>query len=982
MGRRHPPGGVFGLKAVALAVLTSTLIDAQEIPTASGYGRVMFGEQPVPGALVTASREGRRVETATDSEGAYHFASVDAGVWTLEVRMTGFAPVRRNLRLTPDGEPVTWRLTLLSAAEAVARAAPSGRRVADASNDRADAPDVLLVTGSINNASTTPFGQLGAFGNNRPRGRPEYRGAIRIRGGNAAWDARPYALAGPRVPKPAYADVDVGGTFGGPWRIPWVGMPGDVFINVERTTNHRARSEAALLPTLRQRAGDFSQTRDASTLRDPATGQPFEAARIPRARVSPQAAALLGYYPAPSLDAKGRYNHQASIVSGERRQRVETRYQTFTLRNQVSGAFAYQGARTDSLTLFGFEDTESASTLDASVGWRYTAPRRLWLRATYQFARGKTAVTPHFAHAVDVSGEAGIGGSNPDPLQWGPPNVIFTNGLAALTNVPGSRRRDRTHTWSAEVGLFSRNRHEFRFGGGVGLRALDQDAPFNPRGEFLFTGAATGSPFADFLLGLPQAVTIGFGHAGRHLRAPSAHAFVTDDWRLRPRMTFTLGLRWEYEAPMTERFDRLANLDIAPGFTAAVPVVAGNSVGELTGRRYPRALLRSDWLGVQPRLGLAWRPVEGSSLVVRASYGLYRNAGAYESLATLLAQQPPLATTLSLEHEPSRPLTLADGLVAAPGVFQTTFAVDPEFRAGIAQTWQVSVGYDLPAAMTLVASYTGTAGSRLLRQALPNTAPPDAPERCPRCPVGFVYATSDGSSVRHAGQVALRRRLRNGLTARVEYTLARAVDDGVTFGGASLAGAFIAQDWRNLDAEHAPSSFDQRHRVVFEVEYTTGVGLGGGALWGGMASRLLGGWTLSAQLAAGSGLPFTPLYLVAVPGTGFSGVLRPDLTGAPTGDVPRGFFLNPAAYALPSAGQWGAAGRHSVNGPAQFDFDAGIGRSFAWGERTFDWRLEATNALNRVTYAAADPVIGSPQFGLPTLARPMRALRTSLRVGF
>ena len=976
-------------------VLTSTLVDAQEIPTANGYGRVMFGEHPVPGAVVTASRVGRRVETTTNSEGVYHFIGVDAGVWTLEVRMTGFAPVRRRLRLTPDAEPATWRLTLLSAASAAAaapvvvvvRAVPGVGRAADALDDRADAPeDVLLVTGSINNASTSPFGQLGAFGNNRPSGRPEYRGAIRIRGGNAAWDARPYAIAGPRMPKPAYADVDVGATFGGPWRIPGVGAPGDIYINVEHTTNHRARSQSALLPTLRERAGDFSQTRDVGsggvTLRDPATGQPFEAARIPQSRVSPQAVVLLGYYPAPSFNSGEGYNHQAPIVSGERRQRVETRYQTFTLRNQVSGALSYQEGKTDSLTLFGFEDKEATSALDASVGWRHTAPRRLWLQGTYRFARGKTAVTPHFAHTVDVLSEAGIGGSNPDPLQWGPPTLLFTNGLAALTSAPGARRRDRTHTWSAEVGLFSRNRHEFRFGGGVGLRALDQDAPSNPRGEFLFTGAATGSPFADFLLGLPQAVTVGFGHAGRHLHAPSAHAFVTDDWRLRPRMTLTLGVRWEYEAPMTERFDRLANLDIAPGFTAASPVVAGSPVGEHTGRRYPRALLRSDWLGVQPRLGLAWRPVAGSSLVVRASYGLYRNAGAYESLATLLAQQPPLATTLSLERGPSRPLTLADGLVAVPGGFRTTFAVDPEFRAGIAQTWQVSMGYDLPAAMTVVASYTGTAGSRLLRQSLPNTAPLDTPEPCPGCPVGFVYATSDGSSVRHAGQVALRRRLRNGLTARVEYTLARAVDDGVSFGGASLAGAFIAQDWRNLDAEHGPSTFDQRHRVVFEMEYTTGVGLGGGALWGGLASRLLGGWTFSAQVTVGSGLPFTPLYLAAVPGTGFSGVLRADLTGTPPGDVPRGFFLNPAAYALPPAGQWGAAGRHSVNGPAQFDFDAGIGRSFAWGERTFDWRLEATNVLNRVTYAAVDPVIGSPQFGLPTLARPMRALRTSLRVGF
>ena len=981
------------------------LTDAQGVPAAGRYGRVFFGKHPVPGAVVTASQSGRRVETVSDSEGEYHFPDLEFGIWIIEVRMTGFAPVRRALRIASDAPLARWQLTLLPMAEATASSGSASiDRVPslDEGSDRADprslavdhfddgadgAGNVLLITGSVNNASATQFGEAGAFGNNRPRDQPVYRGAVRLRGGDSAWDARPFAFTGARTPKPAYTDVDVAGTFGGPLRIPGVSAPAQIFVNVEQTANHRARSESALVPTLRERVGDFSRTHDVTggvvTLLDPTTGQAAATATIPRARISPRAAALLRYYPAPNLDDGGPYNYQASIVSAERQRRVETRYQTFTPRNQVSGALAFRQSTTDRTNLFGFEDTEAASDLDASVEWMHSVPHLLWLRATYGFTRRAMAVTPHFAHAVDVSAEAGVVGSDPDPLQWGPPNLLFSNGLAALTAAPGAQRLDRTHAWSAEIGLFSRNRHEFRFGGRIGLQRLEGDAPSNPRGEFVFTGTATGAPFADFLLGFPQAVTVGFGHAGAHLRAPFAQAFLTDDWRLRARMTLTLGVRWEFEAPMTERFDRLANLDITPGFTAAVPVVARDSFGPLTGRRYSRALLRSDWLGVQPRLGLAWRPVEGSSFVVRAGYGLYRNAGIYQSLAALLAQQPPLATTLSLERGPSQPLTLANGLVATPGIFRTTFAVDPEFRPGIVQTWQVSVGADLPAAMTLVASYTGTAGSRLLRQSLPNTAPPGASEPCRRCPAGFVYATSDGSSVRHAGKVALRRRLRNGLTARVEYTLAKAVDDGVMFGGASLAGAAIAQDWRNLEAERGPSSFDQRHQIVVEVEYTTGVGLGGGALWSGLASRLLGGWTFTGQLTAGSGLPLTPLYLAAVPGTGFSGVLRADLTGAPTDYVAHGVYLNPAAYTTPPSGQWGAAGRHSVTGPLQFDFGASVGRSFAWGDRmTLDWRLEAANVLNRVTYATVNMIVGSPQFGLPTLAEPMRTLRTSLRVGF
>jgi hypothetical protein len=86
---------------------------------------------------------------------------------------------------------------------------------------------------------------------------------------------------------------------------------------------------------------------------------------------------------------------------------------------------------------------------------------------------------------------------------------------------------------------------------------------------------------------------------------------------------------------------------------------------------------------------------------------------------------------------------------------------------------------------------------------------------------------------------------------------------------------------------------------------------------------------------------------------------------------------------VPAAGQWGTAGRNSVTGPGQFALDAGIGRTFLWGDRlNLDWRVNATNVLNRVTYAAVNTFVGSPQFGLPTVANPMRKIQASLRVRF
>jgi hypothetical protein len=197
-----------------------------------------------------------------------------------------------------------------------------------------------------------------------------------------------------------------------------------------------------------------------------------------------------------------------------------------------------------------------------------------------------------------------------------------------------------------------------------------------------------------------------------------------------------------------------------------------------------------------------------------------------------------------------------------------------------------------------------------------------------------------------------------------------------------MNGSAIAQDWQHLDAEWGPSNFDQRHLLTAQVQYTTGAGVTSGGMMDGAFARFLKGWTITGQLTAGSGLPLTPVYLTSVTGTGVTGTIRANVI-AGTGATPDGFFANPAAYAAPAAGQWGNAGRNSIEGPRQFSLDAGIGRTFLWGDRfNLDWRMNATNVLNRVTYASVNTIAGSPQFGLPTVANPMRKVQASVRLRF
>jgi hypothetical protein len=738
-----------------------------------------------------------------------------------------------------------------------------------------------------------------------------------------------------------------------------------------------------VVPTASERNGDFSQSLTSSgqpvQIVDPLTGLPFPENAIPAARISPQAAALLAYYPLPTI-AAGRFNFQAPLLTGTTQTQLTTRVtQPLTTNDQLTGLFAYQRSAVDQTTLFGFTDASGVSGVDTSLMWTHRVRQTLSMRVRYQFTRVTNHTTPYFANRVNVSGDAGINGNNQDPENWGPPTLQFSS-LTGLSDALPDFTRNDNNSGGAQV-YWTRGHHNLTIGGDARRVATDVQAQLNPRGAFAFTGAFTGSDLGDFLLGIPSTSTIAYGNADKYLRGIASDAYVSDDWRFSPALTVQIGARWEFETPLTEAHGRLVNVDITPGFGAMAPVLAGET-GPLTGRLYPDALVHADWSGVQPRVSMAWRPIPGSSLIVRSGYGIYRNTGFYEPIALLMAQQPPLSTAFTVSNSAEYPLTLANGFAVPASAAGNTFAVDPDLRVSTSQNWQVLVQRDVWGFLTLTGSYLGTKGGHLLQEFLPNTYPAGGENPCPTCPSGVVYLTSGGRSLRNAGQWQLRWRLHRGLAASVQYTLSKATDNATALATVNLAGSAIAQDWRNLDAEEARSNFDQRHQIVGQFQYTTGVGKGGGGLMSGNTGRVLGGWTIAGQLTMGTGLPLTPVYLAPVGGTGVTGSLRPTLTGASTAP-PAGAYLNPAAYAAPQPGQWGNAGRNSETGPAQFAFDMGVSRAFQISKRlTLDWRLDATNVLNRETYTGVNTIIGGPQFGLPNLANTPRRLLSTMRLRF
>ncbi len=999
------------LTGVAIACLAAPVMWAAEY-----RGQVTFGGLPVPGATVTVTAGDKAFTAITDPQGLYSFPDLADGNWKVEIHMLGFAAIQAGVAIGPTTPAAKYELKLLPLDRIDARIAgaePPGPGPAqspatpqneprkppvvpkEASDDDLSqrAADGFLINGSSQNGAASPFAQLPAFGNNRNGSKGLFNGGIGMTLDNSALDAQQFSITGQNSPKLSYSRLTGMAALGGPIQIPHLfKRPPVFFVAYQWTRNNNASTLPGLMPDLAERAGVFS-----SAILDPITGAPFPGNTIPDSRISPQARALLSFYPLPNFNGGTGYNYQLPILSSSHQDALQSRLnKTLGTRDQIYGRFAFQSLRTGAPNLFGFLDTSSLLGINTSANWSHRFSQRWFMNLGVQFSRLATHGTPYFENRENVSGDAGISGNNQEPMNWGPPGLTFASGIASLSDAQSSFDRNQTSGLSDSMRWF-RSGHNITFGSDFRRQEFNYLSQQNPRGTFTFTGAATGSDFADFLLGIPGTSAIAFGNADKYFRQSVYDAYINDDWRISPEFSLNAGMRWEYGAPITELYGRLVNLDSSPYFAAVAPVVANDPIGPLTGQRYPSSLVRPDKRGIEPRVGIAWRPIPGSSMVVRAGYGIYYDTSVYQTIAVQMAQQPPLSKTLSVQNSAADPLTLANGFLASPAIVGNTFGIDPNFRPGYAQNWQVAVQRDLPGSLQLTATYLGIKGTNGPQEFLPGTYPIGAVNPCPACPAGFLYMTSHGNSSREAGQIQLRRRLHNGITGILQYTYSKSIDDDAVLGGqgagatgqnspnAASAGASevptnssnlaVAQNWLNLSADRGLSTFDQRHLLSMQAQYTTGMGIGGGTLLTGWKGALFKEWTFAGTITAGSGLPETPVYLAAVPGTGVTGTIRPDYIG--------GFNLNLAAYTAPLPGQWGNAGRNSITGPGQFNVNASLGRTFRVSDRlNLDLRFDATNALNHVTFTAWNTIVNSAQFGSPAAANAMRSIQTTLRLRF
>jgi trimeric autotransporter adhesin len=836
----------------------------------------------------------------------------------------------------------------------------------------------------------------GAVFGNRRRRNQQIRGMASFTLQNSALNAKPFSLNGLDVPQAAYAQSRFSLFMGGPLVIPKIvkDPKTQFFLSYFGTRARSPKLFTETVPSLDARNGDLSQatqslgtsaTNVPISLFDPTTHLPFAGNVIPSSRLSPIALALLNYYPRPSLPGSAN-NYQYETAAPADSDNIGLRVQrSITTKDRLSTNFQYQ--RRDGATAqpFGYSDTTSGYGVSAQLGYMHNFSTTLINNAQVRFSRNENKTTPYFSLLPDVATQLGIGGTSSNPLDNGPPTLNFTN-FGSLSDSAPTLSRNQSQSFTDSVSLL-KGVHSLSFGAGYTRPDMSSRTDPNGRGTFNFTGVAssqtnngqvvsgTGYDLADFLLGLPQSSSIQYSQSNNYFFQNQWNLYAQDEWKVRSNLTLILGVRYEYFSPISEKYGRLANLAIAPGF---------GSVSVITG-----SVINPDRNNFSPRLAFAYKiPWLKRSNVFRAGYGIYYNGQSYIQFGNLLAKQPPFAVSNNVNTSSGNILTLADGLLATnPQQVTNTFAVDRNYRTPYAGTWNASLQSDLGKGYFTEVGYTGTKGTRLDVRTLPNQAPPGSSlSQSQRNQLGnatgFTFDQAIGNSIFNALHVRLMRRFNRGISFNAFYQFAKSIDDSSTFGG---AGNTVAQNWLDVAAERGLSSFDVRHQFQASFVWTSPVaGPGSHMAPDSKTALLLKDWQLSGSLTAQTGNPLTARVLgntQQLAQTGGVGSGRAEATGQPL-DSGSGFF-NLNAFGTAPVGSYGNAGRNTIPGPGTFSLNVAFARSFSLAERRrLEFRLETTNLLNHVNYTNYYTVVNAVNYGLPSAAAGMRTMQAVVRIRF
>jgi hypothetical protein len=471
--------------------------------------------------------------------------------------------------------------------------------------------------------------------------------------------------------------------------------------------------------------------------------------------------------------------------------------------------------------------------------------------------------------------------------------------------------------------------------------------------------------------------------------------FIQDDYRINPKLTANVGVRYEYATPPVEKNDLFSNFDPQTG---TMIFAKDGSISE-------RALIHPDRNNVAPRVGFAYTP--WPRMVLRGGYGVFFTHTVRQGREGLLGFNPPylvdnlLQTSVSgaaavASAAPFRlvngyPSGLLDPTSLAPTVLRR--AQDPHQRTPYIQQYNLGVQYELRPDVVLDVAYVGNKGTKLngfrnlnQRAVIQNADGTQSAGPRPHPAFGDIqWMENRVNSNYNSLQMRLEKRFSKGLTGMVSYTWGEALTDApdhisTSGGGAGIdTGVFREpQDGNNLRAERGPAEFDVTHRFVASYiwELPFGRGRRYGSTWTGPMDFVLGGWQVTGIHTLQSGFALTAtLGGSTVLNLGGERRARPNLVGDPVlpeseRTLTRWFNTDAFAAFSPAPQAFGNAGVGIMRGPGLANFDFTFAKNFPISERRYvQFRTELFNAFNH------------PNFGPPNIARESSGFGQILTAG-
>ena len=850
-------------------------------------------------------------------------------------------------------------------------------------------------------------------------GTNSFHGSVYEFARRGSWSAIPYFAR----TKPTYVEDRYGGSIGGPIRLPGAYDGRDksfFFLAYEKFKSPSQRVARHYSLTAAERAGDFSDSVWAATdgpPRNPFTGESFPNSMVPASFFSPATDRMLQIIPGPTGDFDGVGNWTGNLPNDD-----ETPYWIIRVDHSVAENHSLFGSvlwsRRYKIYTEGIDAGESGrigmfdqneDDIATILGYRWTVSPKVVLesRAGYTYhdqswnAQDKSTnwaqdwgfdfhprddlAHLHGVPRVTVSGFGRLFGF------WGTPLNRRLSYLYNVANIVSINQGD--HYLKVGVDVV-----QDRIRGIGGCGSTGQYWTTTPRGS--------GDRGARFRMGQWDFAGFQFTPGWSKAKRWQTAYFVQDDWKVSPKLTLNLGLRYDYVPPYSSMNCRVARYDLRADHVIYPECLQSQLSAEAREgflfphvfQGPPKSYVGEHKTDLAPRFGLAYRPFGGSDMVVRAGYGLFysspqgyavvRNWKTAPWSAWLTISAPPRAMFGSSEarfyhgpYDESVP-AVATFINTGGNVVEYLKPGDirmPEdgFHNAYAQHWNVTIQKALTNDTALELAYAGTRGVHL-----------DFEWRARKFAAlygvtdffleqNLRLSTSGGDSKYHALQATLHKRYSRGISFRANYTWGKLMTD-LPSERFDAGGSFDYLRQKHL--EWGRGDADVTHN--FNLSGIFGLPIGRNRTWGTNMARgldaVVGGWALTLIFDATSGQAFSPTGV-------FGGGLRPDAVRDPnTSSRTRERWFDPSAFQDPDCELClGNAGRNTIDGPNFWNLDVGIFKAFTFKEsHRLEARVELFNAFNHPNFMSMITNITNPAAGLLTSPAAMRQVQLAFRYSF